>query len=238
MVEINDKTLSCKIYLLISLMLIICFGKFIAIAQNQQPPAEEKKADKAPVLFGVVADNSGSMRSILENVIVTTRKIAEAKKPEDEMFLARFVNSDKIQILVPPTTDKSAIIREADNFFIEYGASAITDALYLSADSLSKSKSCAAASCNLSLILISDGKERESRYKTEQLLKLLKENSIRIFTIRLIEQLENNNSDDIKDKQVTFLKKLSAQAGGKAYFPKTIEEIDANIKEIIQSFRR
>jgi VWFA-related protein len=237
MVKINGKKLNYKICLLISLFLTICFGSFTTNGQNQQPD-EEKKADKISVLFGVVADNTGSMRSILENIIATTKKIAEAKKPEDEMFLVRFVSSGAIQILAPLTTDKNIIKNQADNFFVEGGQSAIIDALYLSANGLSKTKKCAASSCKRSLILISDGEERESHHKIEQLLKLLKENNIKVFTIRLVEKLKKNNGDDSKNKQVTFLKDLSAQTGGKSYLPKSVEETDVNIKEIIETIRQ
>lgn len=238
MVKINGEKTGFKILLLISLFLTICFGNFSANGQNQKPPVDEKKVDKIPVLFGVAADNTGSMRFILDNIIATTQKIAEAKKSEDEMFLVRFVGSDAVQILAPLTTNKNIIINQAENFFIEGGASAIIDALYLSADGLSKTKKCAASSCKRSLILISDGEEQQSHYKLEQLLKLLKENNIRVFTIRLIEKLKKNNGDDSKNKQVAFLKDLSAQTGGKSYFPKSIEEIDTTIKEIIETLRQ
>ncbi len=238
MIKIKDKKLSCEICLLISLFLVICFENFNVNGQNQQSADEEKKADNTPVLFGIVADNTGSMRPILDNIIATTKKIAEAKKPEDEIFLVRFVSSDKIQILVPLTTDKNSISREADNFFIEGGASAVNDALYLSGDGLSKSKKCVVSNCKRSLILITDGEERQSYHNTKQLLKLLKENNIRVFTIRLIEKLKKNDGDDAKNKQVTFLKDLSAQTGGKSYFPESIAEIDTNIKEIIETLRQ
>lgn len=237
MVKINDKKPSCKIYLLIALFLTICFGNFTINGQNQQPD-EEKKADRVSVLFGIVADNTGSMRPVLNNIITTTQKIAEAKKLEDEMFLVRFVSSDAIQILAPLTTNKNVIVNQADNFFVEGGQSAIIDALYLSAEGLSKTKKCVASNCKRSLILISDGEERESHHKIEQLLKLLKENNIKVFTIRLTEKLKRNNGDDSKNKQVIFLKDLSAQTGGKSYFPKSIEERDANIKDITEALRQ
>ncbi len=108
----------------------------------------------------------------------------------------------------------------------------------MSAEGLTKSKKCAESICKRSLVLISDGDELESHYKIEQLLKLLKENNIRVFTIRLIEKLKKNNGDDPKNKQVTFLKDLSAQSGGKSYFPKNVEEIDTSIKEIIENLRQ
>lgn len=238
MKKICDDNLSYKISLIVSLFLAICIGNFTAYGQNQQPQAEEKKADKVSVLFGVVVDNTGSMRTILENVIATTKKIAEAKKPEDGVFLVRFVDSIKIEILAPVTTDKNVIINQAENFFAEGGKSAIIDALYLSADGLSKSKKCAVSKCKRSLILISDGDEVESHYKIEQLLKLLKENNIKVFTIRLIEKLKKNNGDDSKNKQVAFLKDLSTQTGGKSYFPKSIVEIDTSIKEITEALRQ
>ncbi len=87
MVKINGEKTSFKICLLISLFLLACFGNFTVGGQTRQSPSEQKKEEKVSVLFGVVADNTGSMRTILEKVIATTKKIAEAKKLEDAVFL-------------------------------------------------------------------------------------------------------------------------------------------------------
>ena len=215
---------------LLALILLFCLGTATVKAQTQPPKSSVSPPAGAPVTFGLVVNNNGSIRTILETIIQTTKKIVKAKQPNDEVFLVRFASSDKINVMVASTRDAAELAAGAEEMYPEGGLSAITDALYVAAKEF-KQQSCETGTCKQSLILISDGEERQSEFKPKQLLDALKEKNIRVYAICLIENLSRN-------KEVKFLQNITNQTGGKAYYPKTIEELDANINEMMQSVRQ
>jgi uncharacterized protein with von Willebrand factor type A (vWA) domain len=212
------------------LMLILFLILISANAKAQQPKPSVNPPTSTSVVFGMVVDNSGSTRSILETIIQTTKKIAKAKLPSDEAFLVRFVSSDNINVIVPATRDEDELIGGAEEMYPEGGYSAITDALYSAAKEV-KLKNCETVNCKQALILISDGEERQSKFKPKQLLDALKEKNIRVYAICLIENLNAN-------KEVRLLQSLTNQTSGKAFYPKNLAELDTNISEIMQSVRQ
>lgn len=208
-------------------LIVICFS-FPAV-QAQQTANQEKQEKSVSAQFGIVVDNSGSTRRFLETMIQSARKIAGLKQPDDEAFLVRFVGSDNIDLLVAATKDAEELANGADDMYPEGGLSAITDALFVSAKEFKED--CGATNCKRSLILISDGEERESKSKSNELFAVLKEKNVRVYAIRLIEGLGGN-------KEIKFLQSVTKQTGGKAYYPKTAEELNKNIEEIMQSLRQ
>src|SRR5215210_1800570 len=57
----------------------------------------EKKV--LPVSYGLVVDNSGSLRSQIGRVAAAAKYLVGQNGPDDEAFVVRFVSSDNIQIL-------------------------------------------------------------------------------------------------------------------------------------------
>ena len=68
--------------------------------------------------------------------------------------------------------------------FVEGGQTAILDAVKISADYLANNARTD-GSRSRALILVTDGEDRESGSKIEDVLKLLKENNIRVFVIAM-----------------------------------------------------
>lgn len=212
------------------LITLVLFFSLCAVNVNaQQKPVVNSPAGTS-VVFGIVVDNSGSTRNILETIIQTTKKFAKAKQSSDEAFLVRFISSDKINVMVAATRDEDELTAGAEEMYPEGGLSAITDALYIAAKEI-KLKNCEQINCKQALILISDGEERQSKFKPQELLDALKEKNIRVYAISLIENLNRN-------KEVKFLQNVTNQTGGKAYYPKNLEEIDTSVTEILRSVRQ
>ena len=71
--------------------------------------------EELPVSYGVVVDSSGSMRTLLDQIIEAGRNIIGSNKPGDETFIMRFVDQDSIQVEQGFTSNRSALEEALDN---------------------------------------------------------------------------------------------------------------------------
>ena len=153
----------------------------------------EKQAQ--PVSYGLVVDNSGSLRSQIARVAGAAKFLVTQNAPADETFVVRFVSADNIRVLQTLTSDKAALNGAIDSMFIQGGQTAMLDALYFAAEHLTKNaKRDGAPGRRLALILVSDGEDRHSFHKAEEVLKLLKAGGVQVFSVGLTGELENPSS--------------------------------------------
>jgi Mg-chelatase subunit ChlD len=199
----------------------------VSISVGQQDAAKvESKPVVAPVTYGIVVDNSGSFRKLIEHVIGIVRKVVDANGPDDEAFIVTFVDSDKIVLRQELTSSKTELYHAAENMFIEGGKTAIIDAVKRSADHLAASKRDEPGRI-YRLVLITDGDEAMSRTKLAELLTTLKTEKIQVLVI------------GISDVQVDvkFIDKLVKETGGRKYLPKTQTEIDEALTSLVRDLR-
>ena len=163
---------------------------------------------------GLVVDNTGSMRSQLDTVISAGATFVGNTRPQDEVFILRFVNRDKIEIVQDWTTDKQRLNNALGNLFVEGGQSAVVDALYLSANEILKREKNDKTSRN-ALILISDGEDRDSFYNQRQLFELFRGSDTQVFTVALVGQFQDGKS---KSTAKNFINQLSLETGGASFF--------------------
>lgn len=201
----------------------LCLLAAFSFAQSKN---ETRQTALSAVSYGIVVDNSGSYRRLLESVIDASKDIVEENKTDDETFLVRFVDSDKIKVLQDFTDSKPLLRDAADEMFIEGGQTAILDAVYFSAKYLAE-KAKSDANRKKALVLITDGEDLKSEVKSEELLKYLREQQIKVFAIAL--------ADEKVSQKV--LDKLTKETGGKKYLPKTRNEIPEIIKELANAIR-
>lgn len=203
-----------------------------SFALSISAPAQEKAGTatlatkSAPVSYGLVADNSGSFRSLLDKVIAIVSDIVEENTAEDEAFLVTFVDTPKIVLRQEFTYRKSEIHDAAQNMYIEGGQTAILDAVKSSADYLAKNARTETGR-QRALILVTDGEDRASVTKIEDLLKLLKEQNIRVYAIA------------ISDAKVftKFLDRLTKETGGALLTPKTRNDLSVAVKQVSAAMR-
>lgn len=202
-----------------------------ATAAEAPPPQSKQTAAAAGISYGIVVDNSGSYRQILEYVIEATKNLVEANAGEDETFLVRFVSSDKIKLMQNFTASKDEIHLAADDMFVEGGLTAILDAVDFSARHLAEKGGGSSSSNDAArpkiLVLITDGDDRQSTIKIESVLKFLKDNQIRVFALGLSEEKVSTK----------ILDRLTKETGGKKFVPKTRAELPATVKEIAAAIR-
>lgn len=185
-----------------------------------------------PLTYGLVIDNSASMRSQLIAVLLTGTKIVNSNMPDDETFLVRFIGSDKIEVVQDLTSNKQPLIDGLNNLFVEGGQTALIDALYLSVEKLAKRK----ADNKLrrqALILITDGEDRRSFHKPAQLFDLLANNDIQIYVVGFTKELTGNN----KIRASELLTRLADDTGGRVFFPQALGDLSRIADEIVNDIR-
>ena len=187
---------------------------------------------EVPLSYGLVIDSSGSVRTQINQILEAAGKIVLSNRPSDETFVVRFISTDKIYVEQEPTSNKTALFKALDGFFIESGQSAVLDAIYLSAQKLAEQKDTGQLRRRI-LILVTDGEDRVSFYKQDKLFELLGANNIQVFTIALTNDLQPNT----RDKAMKLLTRLALDTGGRTYFPTSKTDIERIAGELINDIR-
>lgn len=209
--------------------------------ENVLQPIEFFAKEEVPTNYSLVIDNSGSMRFQLEKVIEASKIIVGTNRPDDDTSIIRFVSRDKISIEHDFTSDKNELNDSLDNLFVEGGKTAIIDAVYLAAERVENyEKKDKDERKRRALILVSDGEDRDSFYKEEQLYELLRESDVQIYAIGFVNELDKqggffNKSDQGKAK--AFLERLAKETGGKVYFPNSLNELNGIAQDIASELR-
>lgn len=215
---------------------------FKIFEDNQPQEIEFFSKSEVPTNYSLVIDNSGSLRSQLEKVIEAGKIIIGTNRPGDETSVIRFVNSEKIEIVQDFTGNKTDLNDALDNLFIEGGQTAIIDAVYLAAEKVQEYEKTERASDKKrrALIIVSDGEDRDSYYKEEQLLQLLRESDVQIYAVGFVNELNKEGgliSKSPQAKAKALLERMANETGGKVYFPNSVSELPQIAANIASELR-
>lgn len=192
-----------------------------------------------PVSYGLVVDNSGSLRSQMNRVAAAARYLVEQNGPGDETFIVRFVASDNIQVLQSLTDDKAALNKALDSMYVQGGQTALLDALYFAGEYLTKNANSAAAPPRRrALLLVSDGEDRVSFNKVEEVLKLLKKNGVQVFCVGMTGELERAQGFVMQSKKAKakdLLMKIATETGGRVFYAEKGKELEEAVVEVVEN---
>lgn len=193
----------------------------------------------SPASYGLLVDNSGSLRSQIGAVLVAAQALVYNNGPSDETFVVSFVASDNIKIIEEFTSDKTVLAKAMDDMYVQIGQTALLDALYLSADYLTKhARPESGGPRRRALVVVTDGEDRSSYYTAGQVVKLLRGGDIQVFAIGLTAALEREGlllGKNKREKSKAFLEKLTSETGGRVIFAEKVGELRESILEINKS---
>jgi Ca-activated chloride channel family protein len=216
-------------------------GEFHIFEDGVAQKIESFTREEVPISYGLAVDTSGSLRSQLQSVVDAGKTIINSNKHGDETFLVRFISSDKIETVQDFTDNKELLMDGLDSFYVEGGQTAIIDAVYLSAEHVSEyRKGDETDRRRRALIVITDGEDRNSFYKQEQLFARLREEDVQIFVIGFVNELEKEAGlirKSPRDKAVNLINRLASETGGRAFFPESISQLPEIANEIIRDLR-
>jgi VWFA-related protein len=214
------------------MLTVVCLTWAVVVQTATQPGSQTPP--EVSLTYGLVVDNSGSLRSQIDYVLAVGKAIVNNNKRDDTTFLVRFVNSDKIQRVKDFTKDKTSLTKAIDEFAVEGGLSAINDAVYDSAQYLAdKSKD----TNRHALILITDGYDRNSYFRTDKVISYLKDKNIRLYVIAFTGMVKRDSQESY-DRARLYLETLAKESRGRAYFPNNRSELETNTRELIGIMRQ
>jgi Ca-activated chloride channel family protein len=188
--------------------------------------------DEAPVSLGFVVDTSGSMRPRRTKVVEAVKFLARAAKSGDEFFLVDFKNKAE---LAEEFTPRPADIEDAVDNIVWGGGTALLDAIQLSAEYADKE----GKNRRKAIVVFSDGDERDSYYDRKQMLKLLQEYQVQVYIVGFPDEDDNGGlfGRSARKRSVQLIKDIAGETGGRAFFPKTLDELPEIVRTINADLR-
>lgn len=196
--------------------------------------------DTRPVDCVIAIDSSGSLRRLLPTTLEAAKVIIMNRRPEDEILVMRFISSDKIEKLVDFTGDERALLFALSQVRIEGGQSAIIDALYIAASDAFTNAKKTGKDRRKVVVIITDGEDRNSHFKQDALLKMLRQSDVQIFAIGLVADLDRESGLMMKsprEKAEKLLQTVTAETGGRAFLPRNKTEMMDAIAQVITDLR-
>ena len=184
------------------------------------------RRDDIPVSLGLLIDNSGSMRTLRAKVEAAALACVRASHPQDEAFVLNF--GDKPQLDVPLTSDVNVLetgIARVDSI----GGTAMRDAIDLGSQYLAAS----AQRERKVLLVITDGKDNASVASLERIRKQAQQREITVYAIGLLNEGDQSGAGSARHE----LDELTESTGGAAYYPASLEGIDAIALAIAREIR-
>lgn len=195
--------------------------------------------DDRPIDLVLAIDSSGSVRSLFPTVLESARVIVANRRPEDEILVERFIGSEKIESMQDFTRDGKLLLTAIDKFFIEKGQSAVIDALYVAANAFTKFNKTGTDRRKV-VVIITDGEDRNSFYKQEQLVKFLHQTDVQVFALGLVTELDKEAGLirlSPRDKAEKLLQTVTSETGGRVFFPRNKTELLDSLQQLITDLR-
>jgi len=178
-----------------------------------------------PVSMGIIIDNSGSMREKRNKVNQAALNLVRSSNPKDEVFV---VNFNDEYYLDQDFTNDLLRLKEALDKIDARGGTALYDAIVASAEHLKRF----ARLEKKVLFVVTDGEDNASNETLEQAVKhLQEENGPSVYAIGIL------GDEEHPKRAKKALDILAQHTGGIAFFPKTLDEVDAISKTVAHDIR-
>jgi Ca-activated chloride channel homolog len=188
------------------------------------------KQEDIPVTVGLVLDSSGSMRYEMASLRAAASTFVRESNSEDETFIVSFGDQPRLdQDFTRTARDLNASLDR----IAAHGSTSLYDAVSFAANHIQKGFHEKKA-----LLVVSDGVDNRSRYKSEEVLDELRESRIILYTIGLARQ-DGPLGDAFlfKTKGKKILEQFAKVTGGRAFFPGSMKEIDEICRMIARDLR-
>jgi VWFA-related protein len=183
-------------------------------------------AEDVPASIGLIIDNSGSMQNRRTDVANAALAFVGASNPEDEVFVVNF--NERVYLGLPPSirfTNDLDQLRSALLRIPAAGLTALYDALATGIEHLSSG-----TRNRKTLVVLSDGGDNASRRNLDEVLQIAQRSNATIYTIGIYDEYNT-------DRNPGVLRKIAQQSGGRAYFPKSRDDLEQVWRDIASGIR-
>lgn len=189
-----------------------------------------------PVTMGIVIDDSGSMRNKRPSVDAAALTFVKTSNPHDQVFVVNF--NDVYYVDTPGNfAANTQQLESALDKIDSRGGTALYDAVVASLDHLKLGNRDKKV-----LLVITDGDDNSSRYTFPDLIQYGEKSNAVIYAIGLLGgENESGGLFHIHsggDRHAAkVLKQMAESTGGRAYFPKSLSQVDAICQHIAHEIR-
>ncbi len=194
---------------------------------------EQVSREEVPLSFGLVIDSSGSMRTKLPTVSDAATGLIKEMRTDDEAFVAQF--KDEADLVQEFSRDKGEL-EEAISQIYTGGRTALLDAIIATADYAQEK----ARNRRKALVVFTDGLERDSAVKEQQVMAAMREDEVQVYLVGFIDEEEEKGGifgRSSGKKAKDLLIRLAEDSGGRAFFPKDLSEMSAIAAQIAKDLR-
>jgi Ca-activated chloride channel homolog len=187
-----------------------------------------------PVTMGIVIDDSGSMRDKRASVNAAALTFVKTSNPQDQVFV---VNFNDVQYLDTPGDFASSIedLKAALGKIDSRGGTALYDAVLASIDHLKLGNRDKKV-----ILVVTDGEDNAIRYPFEELLRTAQKSNAVIYAVGLLGEEEPGGLFKMghgSRRAAKILEKLAESTGGKAFFPKSLGQVEETCVQIAHDIR-
>ena len=179
------------------------------------------------IVYGVLLDNTGSMRSQFDAVKEIGKAIARQTSGHGPVSLLVFESGGtgpgkiaRPTVRINASLDENQVIQAIDELYVVPGQTTLLDAIELMAEKLHQGSGDA----DRVLVLVTDGEERKSDVRQKSLIQKLKDSKVKVFAVGLTQELESQGGlirQSPRSRATDLLKLLAKETGGRAVFPRT-----------------
>jgi len=172
--------------------------------------------EDAPLSVGIIFDLSGSMKNKIRGSHDALKSFTRICRDDDNIFVLGFNNH--IQLLRDYTSDDGEVLSSVLGAQAE-GRTALYDAVYMGLEKAKQGRNARKV-----LLVISDGQDNNSRYTLKEIERLAKESDVTVYSIGIMES-SGNTALDLEGADA--LNRLADITGGQAFFPGTLDSLEA-----------
>ena len=184
-----------------------------------------------PIRLQVMLDASGSMAPALPVAKRAAQRLVRTLRPADEAEVSQFTRS--LTLLQESTGDTRALERAIDAV-APGGDTALYNVLYITLKDQARQKNPDEMQ-RRAIVVLSDGEDTASMVDDEQLIDIARRAGVVIYTIGLLAPPVPGHPAPTVPTYV--LTALARESGGRAYFPRTLAELDGAYDRIASELR-
>lgn len=189
------------------------------------------KQEDVPVSFGLVVDNSGSMRDKRPQVNAAALTFVKTSNPQDEGFVVNFNDEYYLDTEHDFTSDLNEMKTALERIDAR-GSTALYDAVIGSLDHLKKGTRDKKV-----ILVVTDGEDNASRHTLENTVEQAQRNDAVIYAVGVFSDDDIKHNKRTMKKARTALFQLANATGGLAFFPETADDTEAICTQIAHDIR-
>lgn len=184
-----------------------------------------------PIRLSILVDGSGSMAEALPVAQAAAIRMLGTLQAGDEAQVAEF--SRHVTVLQAVTGDHEALERAVARISPQ-GDTALYNALYITLKDLARDRRDDELA-RRAVVVLTDGEDTSSMVDDDQLLELARRAGVVVYTIGLLKPGPYGRPASTLPTYV--LTALARETGGRAYFPRTLAELDGAYDRIAEELR-